>query len=749
MKNKTFIILLIIACLGLATTSYAARSLIGKEDLHMWDGLSGDTSYTRTSSGGYTLTMHDITWVGVDVLHEYGASVNQNSTTLQAALTAVGTSHNVAFWMAPGTWDITSGVTIPENVILVLPMGSVLAIDSGITLTINGPVKIGDYQVFSGNGQVAGLSYVNGLWFGMVGDDSTDCNTAFVNAIYATKVNTDGDETFAPYYGGKLYIPAGIYQISGVTITKPIEIVGAGRRHTVLKANSGSTGFLIKIDATDSSYQNNAGRVYGVNLRDFAMNGHNRGVDVCAVEYDVVDRSTAQNLDIRWFKNGAIKFTELRESDFSSIYIRYCGDKENDKPAIDFRDGAGVADGSNNINFTDVYIIYPYGDGVIYRAAAGCTGLRQINWTNCMFHGYAAALGGTQTNAMKGGCGHYIHGVENIRFVSCHFTAAGHGQSHIFLEEDTDLNETPSGIEVISSKFSPPRTVAADTVTSISIADDTVTVMGHELYTGAKVSFSSTANLPQDGSGDLDGQYFIIYTDTNTVQIATTKENAYAETEIDITNAGTGTITLTSRAYSIDVESGDISLSSCSFAALGTNNASIYNNAGTVRGLNSCEFTGAGGNIIAGNVLTDAMDIASSYSSAPVYKALAIAGVRDSSTGVTEFTLPTNLDTSVIYTINAGGFGCSGTTTDAGPLESLGVNVIFPAPSAVNDNKVFGLQKVGSGTSALVCTTNDTLPIGTSGATYYTAMDTIGDIMWFRTAFESAVSYYFVQGHIQ
>jgi len=148
----------------------------------------------------YEQTIPVLQWVGVvDVLHEYGASVNQNSTTLQAALTAVGTSYDVAFWMAPGTWTITSGVTIPSNIVLVMPFGAELIMSSGVTLTAYSPEHI----IASPRQQIVastrGLAFTNSgtvypEWWGVDGTaDEVQINAALTAASH---VKLQSDTTY-------------------------------------------------------------------------------------------------------------------------------------------------------------------------------------------------------------------------------------------------------------------------------------------------------------------------------------------------------------------------------------------------------------------------------------------------------------------------------------------------------------------------------------------------------------------------
>ena len=76
-------------------------------------------------------------------------------TTLQSAITAIG-ANNVILRVPTGTYDIATNLTIPANVSLRPERGAVLSIATGVTLTINGALDAGPYQIFSctGTGKV-------------------------------------------------------------------------------------------------------------------------------------------------------------------------------------------------------------------------------------------------------------------------------------------------------------------------------------------------------------------------------------------------------------------------------------------------------------------------------------------------------------------------------------------------------------------------------------------------------------------
>jgi hypothetical protein len=76
--------------------------------------------------------------------------------------------------------------------------------------------------------------------------------------------------------------------------------------------------------------------------------------------------------------------------------------------------------------------------------------------------------------------------------------------------------------------------------TDVSASADTITIAGHGLRGNATVRLSSTTTLPAGLSAGTD--YYVIVTDADTVQLATSEDGD----AVDITDTGTGTHTLQS-----------------------------------------------------------------------------------------------------------------------------------------------------------------------------------------------------------
>jgi len=107
------------------------KGLIAKDDLALWDGTTTKT-VTRSTSTGYSITLNKIDNLGVDIFQSYGGGVNRNSTTIAAALTAVGAVNNVSFFAATGTWQLTQSHTLTSNIFLNIPPGAIFDTDMSI-----------------------------------------------------------------------------------------------------------------------------------------------------------------------------------------------------------------------------------------------------------------------------------------------------------------------------------------------------------------------------------------------------------------------------------------------------------------------------------------------------------------------------------------------------------------------------------------------------------------------------------------
>jgi hypothetical protein len=93
----------------------------------------------------------------VDVLDTYGGGSSYNSTTINAAIAAAG-STPTTFYLKPGTWTMNANITVPSTISLHCPIG-VNIITTGFVFTSAGPIDAGPYQIFGGFGTLALSKY--------------------------------------------------------------------------------------------------------------------------------------------------------------------------------------------------------------------------------------------------------------------------------------------------------------------------------------------------------------------------------------------------------------------------------------------------------------------------------------------------------------------------------------------------------------------------------------------------------------
>jgi len=170
-------------------TETLTRGFIGEQDFSSYDG-SDNRTFTRATSTGGTITLNKVgREVDVYVCYGQGLPVYQRGM-IANALAAIGANKETIV-LRPETWAIDGDLTIPSNVSLKIPKGAILEIATGKTLTINGPIECGLYQVFScvGTGKVVfGSTSIDELcveWWGAVGDETTDDTAAIKAALVA------------------------------------------------------------------------------------------------------------------------------------------------------------------------------------------------------------------------------------------------------------------------------------------------------------------------------------------------------------------------------------------------------------------------------------------------------------------------------------------------------------------------------------------------------------------------------------
>jgi len=167
--------------------------------------------------------------------HEITIGDEGYGSTLAEAITAIGSTS--ATLIIPNGTHEGGGVTIPANVTLKVLRGALIHEADGTTLTINGSLEAGLYQVFSwsGSGVVVMGAEIAKIpeWWGAVGNDTTDDTTTL--QVWATA-------------GGNLYLPKKTYKITaGIIVPQYAVIDGLG---TIHQTDDTKEGLIVYDDVT-------------------------------------------------------------------------------------------------------------------------------------------------------------------------------------------------------------------------------------------------------------------------------------------------------------------------------------------------------------------------------------------------------------------------------------------------------------------------------------------------------------------
>ena len=144
-------------------------------------------------------------------------------------------------YLEAGQYRIGSDLTVPEDMVLAFNRGARLTVDSGVTLTINGFVEAGRYQIFEGDGTVSGNIRSAGYphWFGDL-STAADDTAAMQKAVDACRY---------------VQLPAGTtYEFGTIHLKKPVTVTGTGA-YDVPIAFSNKADVLFSIESDNVTLQ--------------------------------------------------------------------------------------------------------------------------------------------------------------------------------------------------------------------------------------------------------------------------------------------------------------------------------------------------------------------------------------------------------------------------------------------------------------------------------------------------------------
>lgn len=239
--------------------------------------------------------------------------------------------------------NITSNFTIPANITLNFENGGSFNISNGITLTINGGIVAGSYQIFTGLGlpSIKSNTPFNISWMGCKGDynhstlTGTD-NTAMFRKVlqYVVAQGQTSQYAIPRNRAGTVYIPQGTWLFTDeIAVPGGATIIGEGRNSTLLVADmrNGSarpTGYkdLFVTQDLGEPYDNNR-------FSHFAIQGTNADAWVtdnrryslkCGIRLNN-GYEELSNLNIVGCEDYGVYADIMIGSTFDRVLVDYCG----------------------------------------------------------------------------------------------------------------------------------------------------------------------------------------------------------------------------------------------------------------------------------------------------------------------------------------------------------------------------------------------------------------------------------------
>jgi hypothetical protein len=314
--------------------------------------ISGNITFRASSS----IQEIDANW--------FGSSL----TTLGLADTAAAAAGKSLTFSGP--WVIDTDLTLSSHIKAL--SGTDLQIATTKTLTINGTLDAGLYQIFSctGTGKVVfgSGSTVNVFseWFGAVGDGVTDDYAPITSAI-----------TAAPS-GSILSFMAKTYKTSPLTITKAITLKGTrgpaygttGGSGTVLSAIGDQT-HVVKLSCagTPGALVAPNGQLRGLQMRDIILHGGSHAISVGVLDLYGIAGAHFEHIECTMATGPLVRLQSVWDTDFKRCFFRNGGVDGGETIKFDSIVGVDINTQNNNIYFDNCH--FETNSGCQFYFAAG------------------------------------------------------------------------------------------------------------------------------------------------------------------------------------------------------------------------------------------------------------------------------------------------------------------------------------------------------------------------------------------
>lgn len=334
----------------------AKRRKIVKEDFERGIGtttIPTDSGGTRSATKNGLHTWADGIYNALDAGCAGNGITDDRAALNTLANSTIPSSGGSIFLGSGKTYRIASNLTLPAHVCLRFAEGAILNVDTGVTVTILGPVEASSVQLFTltGSGAVkfgstssaSPVRYIYPQWWGAKNDGTSATETtAAINAAFASIVAFT-DPLSAHVTGGIcVFLVNGTYAINSSILTCPqqsqtvaVRFVGESTSGTVIAWVGGNTDAMIDLGSTGANNQlflqvkrmtlinpSTAGTTYATWVRPLAIDGIKLNPTVGAG----VNHVLIEDVYFTYLSNGivstaaAVNQMTVQRCHFASIY---------------------------------------------------------------------------------------------------------------------------------------------------------------------------------------------------------------------------------------------------------------------------------------------------------------------------------------------------------------------------------------------------------------------------------------------
>lgn len=224
--------------------------------------------------------------------------------------------------------------------------------------------------------------------------------------------------------GDTIYFPAGTYEIDEDLdeINKIIKIKGAGARLTTLKAMDNVK--IIRYCGS-KSYTFDGYLMFGCSIEGLTIEGNDK--TNAGIYWERVGRVHMTDVIIQHVKDIGLNFKYAQDFAINNIYVRYCGDKTKDIPAVKMCDiDTSEANVNTKMNVNDIKFVnctFEHNEGQLLYIDGLYT--NSIVFQNCKFE-YGGEKGDPVAIKVNKG--------SRISFDNCRFTNAQYSGMFEFIE---------------------------------------------------------------------------------------------------------------------------------------------------------------------------------------------------------------------------------------------------------------------------------------------------------------------------